>query len=148
MGTGVLSGRTVNRPERDANHIPLSIAEVKNEWGCTSTPPLCAGGVDRVTSPFSYQFHLVGQQTIRKITDNTDTSVEVRDVMQGSSKRAAVVTLLTICTQFLTCYDSEQKYLPCLKPQYRYNSPGNISVLVAMKITNMVDMRTCKVSEL
>lgn len=31
IGTGVLSGMGVNRPERDANHTPLFITEVKNK---------------------------------------------------------------------------------------------------------------------
>ena len=64
------------------------------------------------------------------------------------SKERCSCYIVPICTQFLTCYDSEQRYLLFLKPQYRYNSPGDISVLVAMNITSMVDMRTCQVGEL
>ena len=37
----------VRRPERDADHSPPSNAEVKNEWGYSSTPPICFHGVDR-----------------------------------------------------------------------------------------------------
>jgi len=43
---------------RDAGRSPPSIAEVKNEWSCTSAPPPpCLCGVDRdnFTSTFCYQ---------------------------------------------------------------------------------------------
>ena len=58
----VFSPEGVNRPERDTNHTPLFIAEIKNEWSYPRTPPICPGGVDRVMSPFSCQFELVVQQ--------------------------------------------------------------------------------------
>jgi hypothetical protein len=37
----------VQPPEREVNHTPPSTVEVKNEWSCTSTPPICLHGVDR-----------------------------------------------------------------------------------------------------
>jgi hypothetical protein len=37
MGTGALS-LGVKRQGREADHLPPSSAEVKNEWSCTSTP--------------------------------------------------------------------------------------------------------------
>jgi len=30
--------RGVNRPELEVTHIPLSSAEIKNDWSCTSSP--------------------------------------------------------------------------------------------------------------
>jgi len=45
MGIGFLfSG--VKRPGRNVDHTPLSGAEIKNEWSCTSTPALCLPGLD------------------------------------------------------------------------------------------------------
>jgi hypothetical protein len=38
VGTGALSPG-VKRPGREADHLPLSNAEVKNTWSYTSTPP-------------------------------------------------------------------------------------------------------------
>jgi len=37
----------VKPPGREVNHTPPSTVEVKNEWSCTSTPPICLHGVDR-----------------------------------------------------------------------------------------------------
>jgi hypothetical protein len=42
---GCLQG--VNRAEREVNHSPSSIAEIKNEWSYTSTAPICFHDVDR-----------------------------------------------------------------------------------------------------
>jgi hypothetical protein len=36
----------VKRPEREANHSPLSSAEVKNKWHYRSPSPVCLPGVD------------------------------------------------------------------------------------------------------
>jgi hypothetical protein len=44
MGTGALS-MGVKRPRREADHSPLSSAEVKNLWNYTSTPPIRLHGV-------------------------------------------------------------------------------------------------------
>jgi hypothetical protein len=35
----------VKRPGREADHLPLSTAEVKNAWSYTSAPPICFHGV-------------------------------------------------------------------------------------------------------
>ena len=35
------------RPGREADHIPLSSAEVKNEWSYASTASLCLRGVQK-----------------------------------------------------------------------------------------------------
>jgi hypothetical protein len=40
--------------EREVNHSPLFIAEVKNEWGCTSASPICLHGVDRENFTFTF----------------------------------------------------------------------------------------------
>jgi hypothetical protein len=40
MDTGVIS-RGAERPESDVDHSPPIIAEVKNEWNCTSNPSVC-----------------------------------------------------------------------------------------------------------
>ena len=45
IGTGVLPG--LKLIERDADHSPQSSAQVKNEWSCTPTPPICPHGMDR-----------------------------------------------------------------------------------------------------
>jgi hypothetical protein len=37
----------VNRSGRDVNHSPQSSAEVKSEWICTYSLPICLHGVDR-----------------------------------------------------------------------------------------------------
>jgi hypothetical protein len=37
----------VKRPGRDANQSSPSSAVVKNEWSCTSVPPVCLHGVDK-----------------------------------------------------------------------------------------------------
>jgi len=39
----------VKWPGHEADHSPLSSAEVKSEWGYTSSPPICFHGMDRVT---------------------------------------------------------------------------------------------------
>ena len=31
----------VKRPGRNVDHTPLSSAEIKNEWSCTSIPAMC-----------------------------------------------------------------------------------------------------------
>jgi hypothetical protein len=36
----------VKRPRRKVNHSPSSSAEARNEWSCTSAPPLYLHGVD------------------------------------------------------------------------------------------------------
>ena len=35
------------RPQRDVNHSPQSIAEVRNEWSDTSAPPIGLHGLDK-----------------------------------------------------------------------------------------------------
>jgi hypothetical protein len=44
----------VKRLVHDFDHLPLSSAEVKNEWSYSSTLPICLHGVDRdnLTLPF------------------------------------------------------------------------------------------------
>jgi hypothetical protein len=37
----------VKRPWREVDHSRPSSAEVRNEWSCTSTLPICLHGVDR-----------------------------------------------------------------------------------------------------
>ena len=44
----------VKRREREVNHSPPSIAEVKNEWGCTSASPVCLHDVDRENFTFTF----------------------------------------------------------------------------------------------
>ena len=39
---------------RDASHLPPSIADVKNEWSCTSAPPICLCGWMGTTSPLLF----------------------------------------------------------------------------------------------
>jgi len=46
VGTGVLC-RGTKRPGREADYSPLSNAEVKNEWMCTSKPPVCLNDLKR-----------------------------------------------------------------------------------------------------
>ena len=41
----------VKRPELPVNDSPPSSADVKNEWGYTSSSPICFHGVDKETSP-------------------------------------------------------------------------------------------------
>ena len=36
----------VKRPGRDVDHSPSSSAKVKNEWSCTSVPPIRLHGVE------------------------------------------------------------------------------------------------------
>jgi hypothetical protein len=43
----------VQRPGCEADHSPASSTEVKNEWRCTSTPPICLHGTYR---EFIYTF--------------------------------------------------------------------------------------------
>jgi hypothetical protein len=45
IGNGVLPGLKLLK--RDADHSTPSTAQVKNEWSCTSTPPICPHGMDR-----------------------------------------------------------------------------------------------------
>jgi hypothetical protein len=45
IGTGVLPG--LKLLERDTDHSPPSSSQVKNEWSCTSTPPICPHCMDR-----------------------------------------------------------------------------------------------------
>jgi hypothetical protein len=44
----------VNRPVREVDHSHSYSAEVKNEWGYTSAPPVCLHGVDREHYPLLY----------------------------------------------------------------------------------------------
>lgn len=46
------------RPDRKADHSLPSSVDVKNEYSCTSTSPLCPHGVHRVhlTHPFGVEF--------------------------------------------------------------------------------------------
>ena len=37
----------VKRPGSDADHSPPFSAKIKNEWICTSFPPICVRGVER-----------------------------------------------------------------------------------------------------
>jgi len=37
----------VNRLEREVNHSPTYINEVKNEWSYTPAPPICLLDMDR-----------------------------------------------------------------------------------------------------
>ena len=46
IGTGVRS-QAVKWQEHKVNHISTSSAEFKNEWSCTSSPPICLHGTDR-----------------------------------------------------------------------------------------------------
>ena len=47
VGTGVFPG--VKRSGREVDHSCPFSAVVKNEWSCTSTPPLCRRGVTGTT---------------------------------------------------------------------------------------------------
>jgi hypothetical protein len=42
------------RPERDADHSPPSVAEVKSEWSCTSAPPIRLHDEHRENFTFLY----------------------------------------------------------------------------------------------
>jgi hypothetical protein len=41
------SFQRVKRPGSEGDHSPLPSAEVKNEWSCTSAPPIFCHGVDK-----------------------------------------------------------------------------------------------------
>ena len=56
IGTWVLS-RPVKRPGCEVDHLPLSTAEVKNEWSYTSTSLVCLHGVYRNKFTFLYFTH-------------------------------------------------------------------------------------------
>ena len=45
----------VKRPVRAVDHLPVSGAEVKNEWSCTIIPPVCLRGMDR--DYFTFTLH-------------------------------------------------------------------------------------------
>jgi hypothetical protein len=59
---------------REVNHSPLSSAEVKNEWSCTSTPPICLPGVDMENFAF---FHL-GVQFNRNLIQQKNFGAELK----------------------------------------------------------------------
>jgi len=37
----------VKQPGFEVHHTPSSSAEVKNEWSCTSAPPVCLHGMEK-----------------------------------------------------------------------------------------------------
>jgi hypothetical protein len=41
--------QAINRPRHEAEALPPSSAKVKNEWCCTSAPPVCLHGMERST---------------------------------------------------------------------------------------------------
>lgn len=61
--SGYLSFPRVKLLGREFNHLRLSIAEVKNEWSCISTPCVCLHDVYRDNFNFFPVYHLcVGKQ--------------------------------------------------------------------------------------
>jgi hypothetical protein len=44
----------IKQAEREADRLPQSSVEVRNEWSCTSTPPICLYGVRRVNFKFVF----------------------------------------------------------------------------------------------
>ena len=48
----------VKRPGRDVDHWPVP-AEAKNEWSCTSTPPICVRSVDKDSSTFYFLLFVI-----------------------------------------------------------------------------------------
>jgi hypothetical protein len=52
-GYGEAFSPGVKRQGRKAYHSSPSVAEVKNEWGCTSTLPICFHGVRKETFTFT-----------------------------------------------------------------------------------------------
>ena len=48
----------VKRSGREVNHSPLSSAEVKNEWSCTSAPTVYLYDIDRKSSPLNSRENL------------------------------------------------------------------------------------------
>ena len=45
----------ISRAESSRDHLPSYIAQVKNEWSLTSTPPVCYRGV-RINFTFTFTF--------------------------------------------------------------------------------------------
>jgi len=46
----------VKRPERKFNHSSPSTVEAKNDWSCTSSPPICLHVVDKENFTFACTF--------------------------------------------------------------------------------------------
>jgi len=44
----------IKQAELEADHSPQSSVEVRNEWSCTSAPPVCLYGVRRVNFKFVF----------------------------------------------------------------------------------------------
>jgi hypothetical protein len=69
MSTGVLC-RGAKPQGCEADYSPPSMAEVKNEWMCTSAPPICLNGLERekcAILPFSPTLQTVYSTTILPI---------------------------------------------------------------------------------
>jgi hypothetical protein len=55
---GVTFLARVKRPGSEADHLPPTTVEVKNEWSSTSTPPVCLLGVYRHKFPLHFDSEL------------------------------------------------------------------------------------------
>jgi len=60
MGSKVISPG-VKQPRHEGDHLPPFVADVVNEWSCTSAPSICLHDVDRDNCTFTFAFlHCVG----------------------------------------------------------------------------------------
>jgi hypothetical protein len=56
----------IKQADREADHSPQYGVEVRNEWSCTSTPPICLHGVRRINFKFVFTlFYLNYVRTLK-----------------------------------------------------------------------------------
>jgi hypothetical protein len=67
----------VKRREREVNHSPPSITEVKNEWRYTSANPLCFHGVGRENFTFTFVpcYSSVDEKGMQSAAGKTDEAI-------------------------------------------------------------------------
>ena len=66
----------IKRREREVNHSPPSIAEVKNKWGGTSASPICLHGVDRENFTFLLSYSSVDEKGIQNAAGKTGEAIK------------------------------------------------------------------------
>jgi hypothetical protein len=90
----------VKRSGREVNHSLPSGAEVKNEWGCTSSSPVCLRDVDRESLTNRYPLpqlttiHKGADQSKRTVTENWSHWIRDSDPCGGRGSDIEIFTVI------------------------------------------------------
>jgi len=101
----------LKRPELEIDHLPPSCVDGKNEWICTSAPPIFLHGVDRETLSFHVTGRWIRLTVCRcEMTEASKMRGRYEKCTQNFSRKLKQITSSLDVNEMITLKHILQKY--------------------------------------